>query len=148
MADKTTRQTLGKITNLRMRCGSVMTRFSADVFPGLSHDVILGQPWLVKEDPCIQFRDGTVELQWGDTFHYLPTRVNLCIPTPKTVRQQVSDRIEDVEEQPPCAMVIIRPEGDTKAAVETIPKEHEGSNVDKLKRQELTKEITKVIDEY
>ena len=86
MADKTTRYTLGKITNLRMRCGSVVTRFSADVFPGLSHDVLLGQPWLVKEDPRIRFRDGTVELQRGDTFHYLPTRVNLSIPTPKTVR--------------------------------------------------------------
>ena len=32
MADKTTRYTLGKIANLRMHCGSVMTRFSADVF--------------------------------------------------------------------------------------------------------------------
>ena len=68
-----------------MRCGSVVTRFSADVFLGLSHDVLLGQPWLVKEDPRIRFRDGTIELQRGDTFYYLPTRVNLSIPTPKTV---------------------------------------------------------------
>ena len=65
------------------------------------------------------------------------------------MRQQVSDRIEEnVEEQPPYVMVIIQPEDDTKAAVETIPKEHEGSHVAKLKRQELTEEIIKVIDEY
>ena len=70
--------------------------------------------------------------------------MNLSIPTPKTVRQQVSDRIEEnVEEQPPYVMVIIRPEDDTKAAVETIPKEHEGSDVDKLKRQELTERNNK-----
>ena len=40
MADKTPHYTLGKITNLQMRCGSVVTRFSADVFPSLSHDVL------------------------------------------------------------------------------------------------------------
>ncbi len=32
IADKTTHYTLEKITNLRMHCGSIITRFSADVF--------------------------------------------------------------------------------------------------------------------
>ena len=107
----------------------------------MNHNILLGQPWLVKEDPHIRFRDGTIELQQGDTFHYLPTRVNLSIPTPKTVRQQVSDKIEDVEEQRPCVMVIIQSEDDTNAAMETIPKGHEGSAIDKLKRQELSNEL-------
>ncbi len=45
-------------------------------------------------------------------------------------------------------MVIIRPEDDTKEAVETIPEEHESSDVDKLKRQGLTEELIKVLEEY
>ena len=40
-------------------------------------------------------------------------------------------------------MVIIQREDDTKAVVETILEEHEGSDVDKLKRQELLDELIK-----
>ena len=45
-------------------------------------------------------------------------------------------------------MVVIRPVDDDSVLVETIPEDHEGSDVSKLKRPDLPEQIITVLDEY
>ena len=45
-------------------------------------------------------------------------------------------------------MVVIKPVIDDSVSVETIPEDHEGSDVSKLKRPDLPEQIITVLDEY
>ena len=62
MADTTTRETLGRVFGVKFRCGQFMSTFDADIFPGLAHDILLGLPWLIKENPYIDFRSGRIQM--------------------------------------------------------------------------------------
>ena len=65
MADKTTRKTLGRLFGIEFKCGQLLSTFDADIFPGLAHDILLGLPWLVKENPHSDFRSGKIEVLQG-----------------------------------------------------------------------------------
>ena len=73
LADKTTRETLGRVFGVRFHCGQLVSSIDADVFPGLAHDVLLGLPWLIKENPHIDFRPGRIQALQGQDFMELPT---------------------------------------------------------------------------
>ena len=62
MADKTTRKTLGQLFGIEFKCGQLLSTFDADIFPCLAHDILLGLPWLVKENPHIDFKSRKVEV--------------------------------------------------------------------------------------
>ena len=72
MADTTTRDTLGRVFGVKFRCGQFMSTFDADIFPGLAHDILLGLPWLIKENPYIDFRSGRIQVLQGQDYVMLP----------------------------------------------------------------------------
>ena len=73
MADKTTRETLGRVFGVKFRCGQFTSVFDADIFPGLAHDILLGLPWLIKENPHIDFQSGRIQVLQGQDYMALPT---------------------------------------------------------------------------
>ena len=73
MANTTTRETLGRVYGVKFRCGQIMSIFDADIFPGLAHDILLGLPWLIKENPHIDFRSGRIQVLQGQDYVALPT---------------------------------------------------------------------------
>ena len=59
MADGTKTQIEGKV-QLRFKCGGYRETIQAKVFPGLQKPMILGIPWLQKENPHIDWTRGVV----------------------------------------------------------------------------------------
>lgn len=61
---------------IHIRFGQVTSTEAAFVFPELGYDLILGVPWLEKEDPRISFKDRTVSVQRKGQQIYLPIRTD------------------------------------------------------------------------
>ncbi len=64
MADGSTVETEGKV-KIQLRCGKYRGTVLAKVFPGLQKGMILGMPWLQKENPQINWTQGEVLVQQG-----------------------------------------------------------------------------------
>ena len=65
LADGSKLGTQGQVCFL-LRRGDYKTKITARVFPQLHKQVILGTPWLVQENPAIDWRHGQVIIrQWG-----------------------------------------------------------------------------------
>ena len=141
MVDMTTRETLGRVFGVKFRCGQFMSIFDADIFPGLAHDILLGLPWLIKENPHIDFRSGKIQVLQGQDYVTLPT-----VSCPK--QRESTSQVSPFKDQKNMLMVVIKPADDDSIPVETIPEDHEGSDVEKLKRQELPAEIIAALEEY
>ena len=45
-------------------------------------------------------------------------------------------------------MVVVKPIDDDSFPIETIPEDHEGSDISKLKRPNLPEQIITILDEY
>ena len=142
MADKTTRKTLGRLFGIEFKCGQLLSTFDADIFPGLAHDILLGLPWLVKENPHIDFRSGKIEVLQGQDYISLPT---MSCPQPQAAEESPS-QVSPFKQQKDMVMVVIRPVDDDVEPVETIPEEHDGSDVEKLKREGLPEQIIAALD--
>ena len=76
MADGSKIETEGRV-QIRFHCGEYQGTVQAKVFPGLQKPMILGIPWLRKENPHIDWTQGTVTVRKG------PTRIQLPLVTPK-----------------------------------------------------------------
>ncbi|GAB5489762.1 MAG: hypothetical protein Pars2KO_33320 [Parasphingorhabdus sp.] len=74
MADGTERQTLGRCYDVKLRCGKVNFALDVDVFPALEHEIILGLPWLVAENPRIDFKSGRITVHRNQTEIHVPLR--------------------------------------------------------------------------
>ena len=55
--DGSTVQAVGR-EHFKLQCGDYKTRITARVFPNLHKDVILGMPWLIQENPAIDWARG------------------------------------------------------------------------------------------
>ena len=99
-----------------------MSTFDADIFPGLAHDILLGLPWLIKENPYIDFRSGRIQVLQEQDYVALPT-----VSCPR--QQNASAEDSPFRGQKEMLMVVIRPVDDDSVPVETIPEDHEGSDV-------------------
>ena len=62
MADGSKVKTIGRV-RLNVRCGGYHGIVEARVFPKMSKPIILGMPWLVKENPHISWTRSTVLVQ-------------------------------------------------------------------------------------
>ena len=56
----------------KLCCGDYSGDVIARVFPNLSKEFILGIPWLVRENPAIDWATGKVAIQKGKTMVSLP----------------------------------------------------------------------------
>ena len=72
LVDGLTMKAVGSV-QFKLRCGNYKSEIMARVFPNLSKELILGMPWLVKENPSIDWTAGRVQLQHGETVFTLPT---------------------------------------------------------------------------
>ena len=59
MADGSKVKTIGRV-RLNVRCGGYYGIVEARVFPKMSKSMILGMPWLVKENPHMNWTRSTV----------------------------------------------------------------------------------------
>ena len=59
MADGTTIKTEGRV-QIQLRCGGYRGTVQAKAFPGLQKRMILGMPWLQKENPHINWTQGEI----------------------------------------------------------------------------------------
>ena len=141
MVDTTTRDTLGRVFGVKFRCGQFMSTFDADIFPGLAHDILLGLPWLIKENPHIDFRSGRIQVLQGQDYMVLTTA-----SCPR--QQKVSSEDSPFTGQKNMLMVVVKPVDEDDVPVETIPEDQEGSDVNKLKRPDLPEQIIAALDEY
>ena len=64
MADGSKVKTIRRVW-LNVRCGGYYGIVEARVFPKMSKPMILGMPWLVKENPNINWTCSTVVVQQG-----------------------------------------------------------------------------------
>ena len=56
-----------------LRCGDFKCPIIARVFPNLQHELILGMPWLIQENPNIDWAARTVRVTRRGVIHNLPT---------------------------------------------------------------------------
>ena len=71
MADVSNMKTLGRV-QLNVKCGGYQGIVEAKVFPQMTKPMILGTPWLVKENPHINWTRSTVVVQQGQHWISLP----------------------------------------------------------------------------
>ena len=71
MANKTTVKAQGYVS-FRLDSGEFSYRVIARVFPNLRSEVILGTPWLIKENPDIDWVKPEVKLRRQGQLHVLP----------------------------------------------------------------------------
>ena len=71
MADGTQTKTAGKV-QVKFKCGGYRGSVEAKVFPGLQKPMILGIPWLTKENPHIDWTAGAVVVEKDDEWIQLP----------------------------------------------------------------------------
>ena len=71
MFDGSKVKTIGRV-RLSVRCGGYHGIVEARVFPEMSKPMILGMPWLVKENPHINWTRSTVVVQQGQEWISLP----------------------------------------------------------------------------
>ena len=185
LADGSERKTLGTIRKLSFRCGKVVMTFDVDVFDGLSHAMILGFPWLIAENPRIDYQHGIVTVHRRGGEIDLPVRHqphhddqlrsahDQIVPVtigphhqrshtpPDDHDHQQHDRlvgprlevitekqiIKDLKRNPDldALMVVVQPVEEGKTAVETIPIESEGDDLDKLLRGDLDERLVNVL---
>ena len=71
MADGSTVETEGRV-KIQLHCGKYRGTVLAKVFPGLQKEMILGMPWLQKENPQINWTQGEILVQQGQEWVQLP----------------------------------------------------------------------------
>ena len=64
MADGTMVQTKGRV-QFALKCGGYRRQISARVFPNMNKQMILGIPWLSKENPPIDWTQDVVVMKKG-----------------------------------------------------------------------------------
>ena len=72
MADGSNVRTRGKV-KIQQWCGKYRGVVQAKVFPGLQKDIILGMPWLQKENPRIDWTQPVVLVQQAQKWVQLPS---------------------------------------------------------------------------
>ena len=71
MADGTMVQTKGRVQFV-LKCGGCRGKISARVFPNMNKQMILGIPWLSKENPHIDWTQAIVVMKKGQDWISLP----------------------------------------------------------------------------
>ena len=72
----------------------------------------------------------------------------VALPTVNCPKPQMKLEDNPFRDHKDMLMVVIKPIDDDSIPVETIPDEHDGSDVTKLKRPDLPEEIVAILDEY
>ena len=71
MADGSKVKVVGRV-QFWLRCGNYKGKIIARVFPNLSKQLILGMPWLVQENPSIDWTAERVKIERNGTVLNLP----------------------------------------------------------------------------
>ena len=160
----------GKIVNISRACERIKVRFgqvtsteSAFVFPDLGYDLILGMPWLEREDPRISFKNKTVALQRNAQWINLPVRSDYpeenkvqSILHTVSVTENSATRIlsKASTSKRPGFLVVVRdcqpadPTADRLNVVERGDVFNAPDDLDKLIRPDMPDSFKKIIEEH
>ena len=158
LANKTTVKGQGYLS-FRLDSGEFSYRVIGRMFPNLRSEVILGTPWLIKENPDIDWVKPEVKMRRQGQIQYLPlwidrdsndeadvdsqggkgARVNMC-------NAKAFKRFLRKKKQPQAYMAFLRKVNES--AMEKVEGEQVLSDVHKIKREGLPEEIWKVCKEY
>ena len=143
LADGSRLGTLG-LTTFILRCGGYKRKLTARVFPQLHKQVILGTPWLVQENPAIDWKTGQVVVSQQGNDILLPRRMEqdtetrLSLISAKQVARAL--RTQQVER---AFVATIRRVSTTEAGDEI-----EDSDVESLLRSDMATQIRDILLEF
>ena len=154
LADESTRKTLGRCMGVDFRSGKARFKIDFDVFPGLGYDLLLGVPWLVAEQPVIDFRRGTVKVVRGQEELHLPTGTQPpefrdCGSIPATIQLMSPARFAKAMKTEGARphLLVVR---DSKAPIDSysLEKGYLEDDADEILKEELPTEVARVIRKY
>ena len=153
-------------THIPIRFGTVKTTEAAFVFPDLGYDLILGMPWLERENPRISFKQKTVSLWRNHQWIELPTRAHMPIQstvksilnTIPVVENSAKRILSHARHQPRSNFLVVVREGlenpgpstrtDRLNVVERGEDFNAPDDVDKLLRPDMPNDLKEVIQKH
>ena len=148
MADGTKTQTEGKV-QLRFKCGGYRGTVQAKVFPGLQKPMILGIPWLQKENPHIDWTRGVVTVKQGQKWIELPLATQKKVPSEELVTMISAKQMSRLLKKKPATPAFM---GMIWKVTETV-EEREGKTQSdlyssQLQREDLPDQLKGILEEY
>ena len=147
VADGTTIKTDGKV-QIQFKCGGYKGIVQAKVFPGLQKPMILGIPWLQKENPHIDWTQGTVVVKFRHEWIQLPLSGRKQVPSEETVAMVSAKQISRLFKRKQATKAFI---GFVRKVEEsTEHKEESLSNLSstQLLREDVPESIKAILKEY
>ena len=137
-----------------LRCGDYRGKITARVFPHLHKELILGMPWLIQENPVIDWARGQVTIQRQGNVLTLPVyqhQVNepsMDVVSVCTAQQMLSWFRRNVGEETYLGVIrLVKQE--TREAVPVVPKKTEtGCDVEKAFHQDIPQCVKEVLIEF
>ena len=148
MADGTKTQTEGKV-QLKFKCGGYRGTVQAKVFPGLQKPMILGIPWLQKENPHIDWTRGVVTVEQGQKWIELPLAQQKKVPSEELVTMISAKQMSRLLRKKPATRAFV---GMIRKVTETV-EEREGKTQSdlyssQLQREDIPEQIKGILKEY
>jgi hypothetical protein len=134
MADGSKVMTKGRV-QIRFKCGEYQGTVQAKVFPGLQKPVILGIPWLKKENPQIDWTQGSVTIQKGQKWIKLPLVSKRKEPTEELVTMVSAKQMSRILKKPSARAYV----GMIRKVTQTV-EEREGKKQSELYSSQLQRE--------
>ena len=135
MADGTKTQTGGKV-QMTFKCGGYRGTVQAKVFPGLQKPMILGIPWLQKENPHIDWTRGVVTVDQGQKWIELPLATQKRVPSEELLNMISAKQMSRLMKKKSAAPVFM---GMIRKVTETV-EEREGKTQSDLYSSQLQRE--------
>ena len=148
MADGSKTTTQGRV-QLRFKCGEYQGTVQAKVFPGLQKPMILGIPWLKKENPHIDWTQGSVTVMKGQKRIQLPLVTKKKEPSEELVTMVSAKQMSRILRKKPATRAFV---GMVRKVTETV-EEREGKTQSdlyssQLQREDIPDAIKGVLKEY
>lgn len=148
MADGTKTQTERKV-QLCFKCGGYRGTVQAKVFPSLQKPMILGIPWLQKENPHIDWTRGVVTVEQGQQWIELPLVMQKRVPSEELVTMISAKQMSRILKKKPATPAFM---GMIRKVMETV-EEHEGKTQSdlyssQLQREDLPDQLKGILKEY
>ena len=144
MADGSKTQTTG-FARLNFKCGDYRGSVMAKIFPGLQKPMILGIPWLQRENPQIDWAQRTVVVKQGQQLIELPLVKKKNEPSEELVAMVSATQISSMLKKSKTAFV-----GFIRKVDETEEQSGSSSDLDsaQLQREDLPEAIKAILTEY
>ena len=148
MADGSKVLTRGRV-QIRFKCGEYQGTVQAKVFPGLQKPLILGIPWLKKENPQIDWTQGQVTVKKGQTWIKLPLVQKKKKPSEELVTMVSAKQMSRILRKKPAVRAYV---GMIRKVTQTVEEREGKSQSDlyssQLMREDIPEQIKEVLKEH